>query len=274
MRGEVSRRLRSPYALVPVTLAVAVLLVTAGQAVFAASNQTISGCYYKDGAGFLKIVNGPAQCRNNEVAVTWNKTGPRGPEGPKGPEGDPGARGPAGPRGATGARGPEGKPPSFAFAQAAGSVSTSNTNSYQDFGGPTVTVDVPASRFIEVGASAFVQGEAGAVSLFDVSGSGPPLPVAGQSDICDEISGAPDGVGLLFTSLGDGFLNGTYSTPATPDLLGGFCANTGGPGTVLLGPLSQGQHTLQLRYAACGCGDNQTGQATFSNRRLWVRPAP
>lgn len=69
-------------------------------------------------------------------------------------------------------------------------------------------------------------------------------------------------------------MKGTYATPATPDLVGGFCANTGGPGTVLLGPLSQGQHTLQLRYAACSCGDEQAGQATFSNRRLWVRPAP
>ncbi len=277
MRGEMSRRLRQPYVLLPVTLFVAILLVTAGQAVFAANNQTINGCYYKKGAGFLKIVKGPAQCRNNEVAVSWNKTGPRGAEGPKGPKGETGARGPAGPRGATGPRGPqgpEGKPPSFAFARAAGTVGTSNTNSYQNLGGPTVTVAVPASGFIEVGASAFVQGEAGAVSLFDVSNSGNPVPVAGQSDLCDEISGAPDGVGLLFTSLGDGFLNGTYSTPATPDLVGGFCANTGGPGTVLLGPLSRGQHTLQLRYAACGCGDNQTGEATFSNRQLWVRPAP
>lgn len=107
-----------------------------------------------------------------------------------------------------------------------------------------------------------------------MSDPGNPYPVAEQSNVCDDISDAPDGVGLLFTSLGDGFLNGTYSTPATQDLLGGFCANIGGPGTVLLGPLSPGEHTLQLRYAACGCGDSETGQATFSNRRLWVRPAP
>lgn len=298
MRGEVPRRSRSPYVLLPVTLVVAVLLVAAGQAVFAAGNQTINGCYYKEGAGFLKIVKKPGQCRNNEVAVSWNKAGPRGEagprgpkgeegprgtEGPRGPKGETGTRGPAGPRGeagppglrgATGPEGPAGELPSFAFAQAAGSVGTSNNGSYQDLGGPTVTVDVPASGFVEVGASAFVSGEAGAVSLFDVTDPGNPLPVAGQSDVCDDISGAPDGVGLLFTSLGDGFLRGTYGTPATPDLLGGFCANTGGPGTVLLGPLTQGQHTLQLRYASCGCGDNQTGQATFSDRRLWVRPAP
>ncbi len=67
--------------------------------------------------------------------------------------------------------------------------------------------------------------------------------------------------------------DGTFNTPAVPNLVG-FCANSGGPATVLLGPLSPGSHDLELRYAACDCGSNPPDEATFSNRRLWVRPAP
>ena len=113
---------------------------------------------------------------------------------------------------------------------------------------------------------------AGAISLFDVTNPNNPAPVPGQSDVCDEISGAPPNEGLLFTSPGQDF-DGTFGTPAVPNLAG-FCASSGGPGTVLLGPLSPGPHTLELRYAACDCGQGGSGEVRFSDRRLWARPAP
>lgn len=160
----------------------------------------------------------------------------------------------------------------FSTAEVAASASTSDSSSYRSLGGPNIRVTVPPSGFVEVGASAFISGQAGAVSLFDVTDPGNPVPVPGQSDSCDDISGAPEGVGLLFTSPGDGF-DGTFSTPAVPNIVG-FCANSGGPSTVLLGPLSPGKHRLQLRYAACDCGDAPSGRATFKDRRLWARPAP
>lgn len=243
-------------------LAVAFGLGLAAPAVFAASKQTIYGCYNKTG-GLLEIVKGPGQCSFSETPISWNRSGPKGERGPQGERG---------PRGQAGPRGPEGKPPAFARGRAAATVSTSDASSYQDLGGPTVTVNVPASGFVEVGASAFMSGQAGAISLFDVTDAGNPAPVPGQSDVCDDVSGAPDGVGLLFTSPGDDF-DGTFSTPAVPNILG-FCGSSGGPSTVLLGPLSPGEHELQLRYAACGCGDGPAGQASFKDRRLWVRPAP
>lgn len=52
--------------------------------------------------GQVRAVAADDNCRTNEVALSWNQTGPAGPAGPAGPVG------PAGPTGATGAQGPVG----------------------------------------------------------------------------------------------------------------------------------------------------------------------
>lgn len=225
--------------------AVAILAATfaAGTAVMAQSGTTIFGCK-TDAGGLLRVVVNPNNCKGNETPITWNRQGPRGPQG---------------------------QPPAFVRGEQAGSVSTSNTAAYQALGGPRVTVNVPASRYVEVGASALTSGDSGAVALFDVASN---TAVPGQSELCADVSGTPpNNSGLLFSSPPSGADQYTMSTPAgSPNvILNGACGNTGGPSTVLLGPLSPGRHTLEMRYVACGC---QGGPANFSERRLWARPAP
>src|SRR5512140_1843465 len=83
------------------------------------------GCV-SDGAGVLRVVTEGTGCRQNEVAIDWNQTGPQGPQGiqglqgvqgdagpqgvqgPTGPKGDTGAQGVPGPAGVAGATGPQG----------------------------------------------------------------------------------------------------------------------------------------------------------------------
>lgn len=257
------------------TLAALALSITAVQVVSAQNDQTINGCVNKR-TGILKIVNDPNECKKKkQTSISFNQTGPSGPAGPQGSTGPQGPTGSAGPAGPAGPQGAQGQPPAFAFDEAPAvpsdpPFSTSSPSYVQAPDGPSVTVNVPASGYIEVGASALMSDDAGAVSLFDVSTDDP---VPGQSDVCDDISGAPPNQGLLFTSPGDDF-DGTFSTPAVPNLLG-FCANSGGPGTILLGPLpGNTTRELELRYAVCGCGDPPLGTATFDDRRLWARPAP
>ena len=49
-----------------------------------AEGNTIYGCYQKHG-GELRIASNAQSCRHNEIAISWNKTGPQGPAGPAGP---------------------------------------------------------------------------------------------------------------------------------------------------------------------------------------------
>jgi hypothetical protein len=71
---------------------------------------TIYACYNKF-TGLARIVNSAADCRYDEISLSWNIDGPAGPAGPEGPAGPTGATGPAGktgpagPAGATGATG-------------------------------------------------------------------------------------------------------------------------------------------------------------------------
>jgi hypothetical protein len=77
----------------------------------------INGCYrtsLDDQRGQLRVVDDPASCRSNEVAIHWNQkgtqgiqgiqgeTGATGPQGPKGDKGDTGETGPAGTNGTNG----------------------------------------------------------------------------------------------------------------------------------------------------------------------------
>jgi hypothetical protein len=73
------------------------------------SGGVIHGCYLSNGN--LRVIDVADGCKNNETALSWNKTGPAGPQGPTGPKGATGPQGlkgdtgPQGPRGATGLQG-------------------------------------------------------------------------------------------------------------------------------------------------------------------------
>jgi hypothetical protein len=178
----------------------------------------------------------------------------------EGAQGPPGATGPAGP---TGAAGPGILASSFA--QATGAVSTDSEVDYVALpAGPTsqpnVTITVGASGTIQVAAQAFIDEEAGAVSLFE---DGTIMP--GQSDVCEQALFGDPGP-PLFTSP-DGFPGGgTWSTPASDPLLGN-CASTG-PAAPVMFQTTPGTHTYELRYAYCGCTPGDS--AEFSQRKLWV----
>jgi hypothetical protein len=108
--AKMNESLQRPYLLSLVLVCAALLLGTAVQAVSAAVNQQIAGCYITAGkdAGYLRIVTGPKQCNNAERAISWNKAGAQGERGPTGPKGETGARGPSGPQGEQGEQGPPG----------------------------------------------------------------------------------------------------------------------------------------------------------------------
>jgi hypothetical protein len=109
--GSGRRRLTRRTATV-VTAGAAVPLLFAGIALAAIPHSTtrvISGCYSTPN-GQLRVIDAEAgaTCRNNELSLTWNQTGPRGPVGPVGPSGPVGPPGPQGPQGPQGLRGPTG----------------------------------------------------------------------------------------------------------------------------------------------------------------------
>ena len=124
-------------------------------------------------------------------------------------------------------------------------------------GGPSVSVKVPASGLIEVWAQATMS-EAGAVGLFE---DGHLMP--GQSELC----GTPNKEGGLFN--GENLYVGEPLTVATPGMPL-YCGNDGAPAPVLFSA-APGQHSYELRYASCGCGEPEA-PVTFSNRRLYVAP--
>jgi hypothetical protein len=145
---------------------------------------------------------------------------------------------------------------------AEGSVSTESPSFVKLSGGPSVTVTVPTSNLIQVWGQALVEGEGtdeGAVSLFEDGHQ-----VEGQADC----GGSAEGVLFSASSPGAASLVGT---PAVPGLLG--CATLGAPGPVLF-RTTTGEHSFELRYAACTCGAPPAEKVTFSERRLVVQPLP
>jgi Collagen triple helix repeat (20 copies) len=102
----------------------AVALVLTGVAIGVTSNAytDAGGKYYGcvTGNGSLRVIVPGAACKNNEVAIDWNQTGPRGPQGmdgrtgqqgepgPQGIQGVPGPKGDTGPQGIQGVPGPKG----------------------------------------------------------------------------------------------------------------------------------------------------------------------
>ena len=92
---------RAPVALA--VLAAGIGIGAFSYAGFAQSGAVINGCYNAVN-GQLRIAN---SCKNNEVSISWNASGPQGIEGEAGSQGEPG---PAGPQGEPGPAGPQGEP--------------------------------------------------------------------------------------------------------------------------------------------------------------------
>jgi hypothetical protein len=144
-------------------------------------------------------------------------------------------------------------------ASANGPVSTTNDTSYEDLGGPSVTITVPASGLIEVWAQATI--EDGAVSLFE---DGHQVPGQDPNEVCSGGGVPPPDDALIVV---DGGGPGTLSTPLAFNPIG--CGSPSGPGGVMF-KTTPGQHTYSLRYAWCSCGS----QGDFSDRFLAVAPLP
>jgi hypothetical protein len=144
-------------------------------------------------------------------------------------------------------------------------VTTDNESTYQDLGGPSVTVTVPSSGLIEVWAQATMLD--GAASLYE---DGHQVPDQDPNDLC---SGGPSSPppGPLVTAP-DGSPFGGPLTVSTPGVISPFgCGSTGAPGSVVF-KTSPGDHTYSLRYASCGC--NAPDPAEISDRFLAVAPRP
>jgi hypothetical protein len=75
------------------------------------SDGVIHACY-DETSGQARIVDpesgSPKGCGKNEIALEWNRQGPKGEQGDVGPQGPAGPTGPAGPAGPSGATGPAG----------------------------------------------------------------------------------------------------------------------------------------------------------------------
>lgn len=143
---------------------------------------------------------------------------------------------------------------------AAGTVSSKSLSFEKLSGGPSVTVNVPPTGLVQVWAQALIEGE-GAVSLYEGN-----QPVEGQAIDCNGAKG------VLFaaeTPLGEPVL---AATPAAYSI-SGACATLGAPGPVLFRSTA-GEHTFELRYAACSCSEGPPDEATFSKRQLVVAPLP
>jgi Collagen triple helix repeat (20 copies) len=205
------------------------------------------------------------------------KTGKQGPQGKTGATGPAGAAGPAGPAGATGPAGspgtpgadgqtgppgPAGQPPKLQFASESAGAATNDTT-FQDLGGPSLTVDVPASGLVEIYAQVTFDGETGAAALYDGS-----TRAAGQDPTCGP---NPPTDPALIRADASGFGGPlTTATGTSPNIITDGCG-TLGPPTPVLFQLSPGTHTLSLRYAQCGCS---ASDAEFSDRKLWASPRP
>lgn len=93
-----------------VGLVLALLLGTVALAAIPGTGGVISGCYDKKN-GKLRVIDAQAgkKCAKDEIALTWNQTGPQGAQGPIGPAGPVGPQGPKGDKGdSTGVPGPKG----------------------------------------------------------------------------------------------------------------------------------------------------------------------
>lgn len=148
-------------------------------------------------------------------------------------------------------------------------VTTDSVDNYVSLGGPSVTVDVPSSGYIEVWASATFGDESdtsvsgdGTVALFE---DGQLVPLPQQNGICTAPSTLDNALISAEAPPGNEV---TLSTPPVP-VLGLGCGSVGSvPGSIVF-KRAPGNHTYELRYGDCGCDPEP---AAISDRLLQVAP--
>lgn len=79
-RGGFSKRGRRIFALTATTILLTAIIAFAS---IPGANGVINSCYKTIG-GDLRVVDSTEQCKSNEVALSFNQTGPQGPQGPSG----------------------------------------------------------------------------------------------------------------------------------------------------------------------------------------------
>ncbi len=160
-------------------------------------------------------------------------------------------------------------------ATAVGEVQTASSTDYVALaGGPSVTVTVPESGYIEVWATAkfgdqndpdpLVTGE-GAIALFE---DGQRVPID-PNQFCSNINN-PDLEDQIISSQVPPGAEAYFSTPPVIDILTGGCGISGTSAGSFILKRAPGQHTYELRYGYCGC--NPPDIAAFSDRTLLIAP--
>ena len=209
-----------------------------------AAPNKIKACAKKKG-GALRLGK---KCRKRERRVTWAVRGPTGLTGPRGEAGiagKDGVQGPPGTNGTNGANGTNGINGTstgqtfFDSADFGANFGGGGACSAVPGGGPSITVTVPSGSYAQVMASVRVQ-RAGAVS----------------NTACVRVDNSPD---VQFSS--------SVSLAAeTRYLQRGSTFGTTDPldAEPLTFPLSQGSHTISMRYGSSG------GTSNFSDRDLYV----
>lgn len=77
-----------------ISLVVVMVAATAGATIARRFDldSKIQACV-KSNSGVIRIVTAPSDCKDNETALAWNVSGPKGDAGPAGPAGPPGPQG-------------------------------------------------------------------------------------------------------------------------------------------------------------------------------------
>jgi hypothetical protein len=277
-------RSRTAAALAAGTVAAAALTVE-GIASATHDSNTVHACR-SAASGAVRIVDSPAGCRDNEVALSWNR---QAPAGPAGPQGVPGATGPQGATGATGAQGPQGEPGALGPQGPEGPQGPQGETGATGATGPQGETGAtgpqgPAGPAGPPGDSASSVTRTSASDVLDFTGftasdlqTPVVVPDSGLVDVFLQVEGLstdPGGfpfrkthaileVDGSFVAGGDllQFYTTTYEKHVTPD-------NDSLPyGRWISLPLEPGPHVVSVRYLA----DTGT-QGMVRERTMWVRP--
>ena len=205
-----------------------------------ATPKKVKACAKKKG-GALRLGK---KCRKGERRVTWAVKGPRGLTGLRGEAGivgEDGAQGPPGTNGTNGINGTNGTSTGETFFDSAGfsaNFGGGGACTAVPGGGPSITVTVPSGSYAQVMASVRVQ-RAGAAS----------------NTACVRV----DNTDVQFSS-------SASLAAETRYLQQGSAVGTTDPldAQPLTFPLSQGSHTISMRYGSAG------GTSNFSERDLYV----
>jgi hypothetical protein len=241
----------------PAIMAAVAVVVAAGGVALAAipdSSGVIHSCY-RNGNGRLRVVESVTDCKKKETAISWNRRGPRGLPGPQGPQGPPGPIRGGG----------------LVYDEAKAEVST-QSDAYVNLGGPSVTVDVPASGLVEVLVRADMKADTapgsslpgvGLVRVFASRGDPTPAVLVGGNSPDFERS---------WTSSGD---SGGSVDLEESSISFGTTERFRAAWIALEAPA--GSTTFSLQYRSRGRPLEPNPQpiddtARFRNRKLWVLP--